>query len=134
MRAVLWIVLIGAFTGFTCTFLLESSYTSRAEKFQAVRIDPKQHSPFGPVTIDIGEPRLLILESTSGILKNKTGTGIRMLDIDEAKARGNIPIELQTISRVVSLARLGCVLSLFVASAGLILLGKMNSQLLSLEP
>ena len=123
-----------AFLGFTGTFALESSYSARARKVQVVRIDRTHNSLFGPVTIDVGDPVPLILDDESAFLKNKTSTGLPMLDADYLNRHGGAALQLQTVESVVALARLGCVLSLAVAAAGLVLLNRLRSFLIPPDP
>lgn len=122
MRAVLWVMLGGAFIGFASTFAMESSFESRAQTVQVVRIDKTHHNPFGPVTIDVGDPIKVILDDQAAFLKNKTGTGLPMVDEDYIKRHGDAALQLKTMQSVVGLARVGCVLSLIAAGAGLVLI------------
>ena len=121
MRGALWVMLCGAFLGFALTFAMESSYESRAQKVQVVRIDKTQHNPFGPVTIDVGDPIMVILDDPAAFLKNTTGTGLKMVDEDYIKQHGDAALQLKSMESVIGLARVGCVLSLIAAGVGLVL-------------
>lgn len=134
MRAVLWVMLIGAFVGFGTTFAVESAYTARAQKVQLVRIDKTKNSRFGPIPIDIGNPTVLILDDESAFLKNKTGTGLPMVDADILKAHGDEPLQLSAIQSIIGLARLGGLFSFIVAAVGLILLARIQGFVVPPEP
>jgi len=134
MRLALWILMGAAFLGFTSTFALESTYTARAQRVQPVRIDTSQHNPLGPITIDIGEPSMMIVDDPAAFLKNKTATGLPKLDIDYLKAHGESALQLQNIQSVIGMARLGCILSALVAGIGLFLLSFLRSDEIGPEP
>lgn len=129
MRFALWLVLCMAFLGFAGSFGLESSYESRAEEVQIVRIDQTQHSRFGPVTIDVGEPVVIVLDDQAAVMKNKTATGLPMLDADAAARNGGAILRLDSVRSIVGLARLGCVLSAIVAAVGLVMMDRVRGIL-----
>lgn len=124
MRAMLWVMLCGAAIGFAFTFAMESSFEGRAQKVQIVRIDKTRHSRFGPVTIDVGNPEMLIVDDPSAFLKNKTATGLPMVNADTIKAHGGDALQLQAMLSVIGLARIGCALSLLAVTTGLVLLNR----------
>jgi hypothetical protein len=126
MRAVLWVMLFGAFLGFMFSFAMETSFSSRAQKVQVVRIDKTKHSPFGPVTIDVGDPAMLIVDDPKAFLKNKTATGLRMLDEEYVKQHGDGALQLNAMTSIIVLARAGCVLSILAAGAGLFLIRRIS--------
>ncbi len=122
LRFALWATFGIAILGFASTFALEASFEGRAQKVQIVKIDTSQHSPFGPVTSDVGDPTMMIVDDPSAFLKNRTATGLPMLDAGKLEASG--ALKLETAQSVVTLARSGCVLAAIVTLAGLVLLGR----------
>ena len=133
MRGALWVLMIVAFSGLSGTFVVEASYASRAQKVQVVRIDKTQHSAFGPVAVDVGDPVLLLVDDSSIFLKNKTATGLPMLDAEYVKQHGDSALQLKTIDSIISLARLGCIFSTLVAGIGLFLLKRLQLSLPAIE-
>jgi len=123
-------MLLGAFLGFSTTFAMESSLNGRAQNVQIVRIDKTKHSPFGPVTIDVGDPVVLIVDDPAVFLKNKTATGLPMVDADVVKQHGDEALQLQSMLSVIGLARIGCVLSIIAAGAGLLFIKRFQGPIL----
>jgi hypothetical protein len=134
MRGVLWAVFAMAMVGLAGTFVIESSYDARARKVQVVTIDKAQHNPYGPVTIDQGEPKMLIVDDQAAYLKNKTATGLSMLDADYLKSHGDAVLRLETVQSMTALARIGCLLSALVACVGLTLVKRAFATLAPPEP
>jgi hypothetical protein len=122
MRGVLWGILAMALLGLLATFALESGYAARAQEIQLVTIDPTQHSPFGPATIDAGEPADLIVDDPKAFLKNKTAMGLPMVDTGYLKAHGEGYLALSSIRSLANLARIGCVCAAIFACLGIALL------------
>jgi len=133
MRAVLITLCAAAILGLIGTFAVESSYDSRAQKVQLVRIDRAQHSLFGPVTVEQGEPTSMIVADPTVFLKNKTAIGLPMIDADYLAKHQGAAMQLGPLETVVGMARIGCALSAVVAGGGLILLGRLNSIAISPE-
>jgi len=129
MRGALWFMLCGAILGFAMTLVLEASYKARAQKVQPVRIDRTKKSIFGPVTSEVGEPVMMILDDPAVFLKNKTATGLPQVDVDALQSHGGEGLQMKTIQSAVGLARIGCLLSCALAAAGLVLLNRIGSPL-----
>jgi len=119
-------MLTAAVAGCFFSFAVESSYSAQAQEVQFVRIDKTQHSPFGPVTVEVGKPVMLLVDDPSAFMKNKTATGLPMLDADYANQHGGAALQLESVESVVRIARLGCLLSAVIAAVGLLLIKRFH--------
>ena len=122
MRGVLWGILAMALIGLLATFALESGYAARAQQIQLVTLDPSQPNPFGPATVDVGEPADLIVDDPKAFLKNKTAMGLPMVDIGYLKAHSVGYFALSSIRSLANLARIGCICAAIFACMGMALL------------
>ena len=132
MTTVLWILLGFAVLGFVASLSIEGGYTARAQKVQIVQITGS--NGLGPITVDVGEPAMLILDDQKGLLKNLTPTGFPMLDANYVKLHGASIIRLETITSMAGLARIGCIVSSVLAIIGLALMKRIHSILMPPEP
>lgn len=122
MTGVLWVLIAMAVTGFLSTFVIESGYKARIQKVQIVRIDKTAKSALGVVTIDVGEPVSLIVDSPDAFLKNRTPMGLPMLDEAYSGQHPESVIHMEPILTLIAQARIGCTLTSLVALTGLAML------------
>ncbi len=134
MRGVLWVLLCSAILGVICSFVLEASYNAKAQMVQVVRINHNAHNPFGPETLDQGQPAMLILEDQHAFLKNKTPLGYPMVDEEYVRQHGDAVLQLKTVESVTGMARAGCLLSGIIAILGLAVLKRVHAFLVPPPP
>lgn len=134
MRAVLVMLLVIALFGLAGSFVIESGYTARSQKVQIVRIDHTAKNPFGPVTIDVGDPVDMILDDQGAFLKNKTPLGLPMVDADYLKQHEGAIVRIEHIQSLAALARFGCAASALIAVLGLGLLKRLQFPLFPPDP
>ncbi len=123
-----------ALIGLAITFIVQSSFESRAVKVQLVRIDPTQHSLFGPVTQDVGQPRLLVLAGPDVLLKNKTALGFPTMDVDYLKKHPGAGLDIEPVESAIQIARIGCILAAAVAGLGALFWPQIRPMSPPLEP
>ena len=133
-RAALGAVSAFALLGLATTFIVQSSYESRAMKVQLVRIDATKHNPFGPVTQEIGQPKRLILRSADVLLKNKTALGTDTMDADYLKRHPGAGLDIEPVESAIQIARIGCILASLVAGVGALLWPQIGAMGLPTEP
>ena len=134
MQGVLWLFLVASILGFFGSIVLDRSYEAKAQKVQIVRIDRSSKNPLGPETIDDGPPILMIAENDQAFMKNKTPLGLPMIDRDSLQKNGSSLIQLDSIQRVTALARIGCLLTFGSMIFGLIMVKRLTSGVLHVEP
>ncbi len=130
MRAVLWLLQAVSIVGFIAAYYMENSFTLRAQKVQLVQIDSHNTSPFGPVTIDVGKPVEIVVDDHDAFLKNRTATGLPMVDIGYLKDHSSTLIKVDSIQSLAGIARIGCIVSCLVALFGLYMLSRISNLLI----
>ena len=126
MRATLVAVCILACLGIAMTFVVESGFSSRSRKVQLVRIDPNEHNPLGPVTVDEGPPTMMIIEDERILLKGTTSGGLPKVDIDALKRNPNSATTLPSVLGVIGAARFGCLIAAIATAIGAIYLPRVK--------
>ena len=109
MKALFRILFVVAIFGFLLTFGLESSFNSRMQTIQLVKIEPNG----GRVLV--GSPTPFFPTGDSKFLEEKTGDGVRFLSADRAQ---NL-MPKATFERFFAFARLGCLLAIASSLFGL---------------
>lgn len=132
-RAALGAVSGFALLGLATTFIVQSSFESRAVKIQLVRIDATQVSRFGPVTQEVGQPKNLILSSADVLLKNKTSLGIPTMDVDYLRRHPGAGLDIEPVESAIQIARIGCLFASLVAGLGALLWSKISAMSLPTE-
>lgn len=96
------------------TFPAESSFSSRARLVQRMRIDDAS-SLFGEEGTPIGSPQKLIIDDPKAFNGKKTADGAEIVDEGYLEKNQIYPLQMQTVSYVSGLARIGGVTAFLVA-------------------
>lgn len=98
------------------SFPVESNYASKAVLAQ--RVEPSEASSlFGEAGSKIGSPQRMIISDESVFLPGEEG-GVRLIDEGKLKAKGIYPLQLQTVTYVLGLARIGAGIAFVVGLLG----------------
>lgn len=88
------------------TFPTESSFASRAKLVQRMRIDDAS-ALFGDEGTPIGSPQRMIIDDAKAFTGKKTEEGAEIVDEGYREKNKIYPLQLQTVSYLAGLARLG---------------------------
>lgn len=120
MKILKWLSLIafiGAVIVFAASFLVYSSFASRAQMIQRINYNEANAELLGEPGDLIGSPTLMIIEDPKAFVKGKAPEGAKLVDDNYLKAKKIYPLQLKTVGFVTYWARL---VSGAVAVAGLI--------------
>lgn len=88
------------------TIPIESSFSSRAKLVQRMRIDDAS-ALFGDEGTPVGSPQKLIIDDAKAFTGKKAEGGAEIVDEGYLEKNKIYPLQLQTVSYVAGLARLG---------------------------
>lgn len=88
------------------TYPIESSYASRAQLVQRVQPNPGAEL-FGDSGTPIGSPQMMIIEDQRAFTGDRTEDGAAVVDDQFLRDNAIYPLQMQTVSYIAGLGRLG---------------------------
>ncbi|MBX7135286.1 MAG: hypothetical protein K1X67_21670 [Fimbriimonadaceae bacterium] len=122
LRIMSLVVALLSLLALVASFPIESSYASKAVLAQRVE-QSEASSLFGETGAKIGSPQRLVISDKSVFLPGGEN-GVQLVDEAKLKEKGIYPLQMQTVTYVIGLTRVGSGVAVLVALAGIWLTGR----------
>lgn len=106
LKAAAWAVMVIAGLALPVTFVVEGQYRSKASMHQLVKASAEA-GLFGDPYEELGTPQVFVIEDPSAVLAEKTDDGVPLLSKDKLDEKGLYPLQMQMVSWIAGLARMG---------------------------